>query len=308
MEVVYEDLIEELRHELSATGDRAVPVYPFAYDWRCPLNEIETQLGDFVIEVIDRTKLLRHYHENDYAKQPKVNLIGHSMGGLVVAGYLASCGSDLVRQVVTLESPCQGSCEAVSKVVTGRVNLAMDEGRSREREAARATPALYHLLPSFRGAFDVRFDALTDSNRTSIYGPALWQPSVVGSIGKLNDKRELPDGDDAQTVFHGMLERAEAHRTRLDELRLEDIDMAETDWLAIVGVDAETLVGFDVDCATGKPWFRLDSSRRRNWWERENTEERRCTGDGTVPLSGAIPSFMPERRLVCVAPTTSVWN
>ena len=37
-EVVYKDLIEELRHDLSPTQDQPVPVYPFAYDWRLPVT------------------------------------------------------------------------------------------------------------------------------------------------------------------------------------------------------------------------------------------------------------------------------
>ncbi|MCU0409578.1 MAG: hypothetical protein MUD02_11580, partial [Bacteroidales bacterium] len=88
-ELAYRELAEELRYNLREKEDMVVPVYPFGYDWRMPLEKTEAELGIFVKEVIERTKLLRHYHENGYGDKPRVNLIGHSMGGLVITGYLA---------------------------------------------------------------------------------------------------------------------------------------------------------------------------------------------------------------------------
>ena len=58
-EIAYEELIEELRYNLASREDEPVPVYPFGYDWRLPLDIAERQLADFVAEVIDRTKLLK---------------------------------------------------------------------------------------------------------------------------------------------------------------------------------------------------------------------------------------------------------
>ncbi len=59
-DVAYRELIAELRHDLPAKPDETVPVFPFAYDWRQPLEATEVQLAAFVDEVIDRTSLLRH--------------------------------------------------------------------------------------------------------------------------------------------------------------------------------------------------------------------------------------------------------
>lgn len=154
-EMVYEEIIEELRAKLTDRPNRPVPVYPFSYDWRMPLEQIEAQLAMFVEEVIDRTQLMRHYHPT-YGQSPKVNLIGHSMGGLIVAGYLASYGDrGRVGKVVTLASPFQGSFEAAVKVTTGTANLSASPPSERERKAARMTSSLYHLIPSFNGAVQV---------------------------------------------------------------------------------------------------------------------------------------------------------
>jgi triacylglycerol esterase/lipase EstA (alpha/beta hydrolase family) len=91
-EIAYKELIDELRHNLRERADEEVPVFPFSYDWRQPLDVVERQLAAFVDEVIARTALLRPYYQAGYAKAPKVNLVGHSMGGLVIAGYLQASG------------------------------------------------------------------------------------------------------------------------------------------------------------------------------------------------------------------------
>ena len=85
--LIYEELIEELRDGLSEDQDGPVPVFPFGYDWRLPLDSTEERLAEFVREVIDRTLLMKHYRDTDFAEAPTVTLIGHSMGGLIVAGY-----------------------------------------------------------------------------------------------------------------------------------------------------------------------------------------------------------------------------
>jgi hypothetical protein len=52
-----------MRYNLKARDDEPVPVYPFAYAWRQPLEIIEDELAGFVDEVIERTKLIKHYHK-----------------------------------------------------------------------------------------------------------------------------------------------------------------------------------------------------------------------------------------------------
>ena len=71
--LVYEDLIEELRDDLPGGDGSAVPVYPFAYDWRMPLELTEYRLAWFIGEVIERTSLMRHYRAAGYAAAPKVS-------------------------------------------------------------------------------------------------------------------------------------------------------------------------------------------------------------------------------------------
>src|SRR5512138_2086642 len=178
-EIPYKEIIQELRYNLCPSEEQPIPVFPFAYDWRLPLDIIEKQFSDFVDEVIARTKLITHYVEEGYVEDPKVNLVGHSMGGLIIAGYLDTKGTDApVAKVATLGTPYKGSFEAVIKIATGTANLGTDTPNSREREAARLTSSLYHLLPTITDALEVDDPALP----TSLFDPRLWQLSIVASV------------------------------------------------------------------------------------------------------------------------------
>ena len=44
-DVVYGDLVDALRHDLSVRADLPTPVFPFPYDWRQPLQATARQLA-----------------------------------------------------------------------------------------------------------------------------------------------------------------------------------------------------------------------------------------------------------------------
>lgn len=298
--LVYSELIEELRHNLSPQADQPVPVFPFAYDWRQPLENIEAQLASYVVEVIDRTKLLRHYHDAGYgtSKFPaKVHLVAHSMGGLIVAGYLQKHGEERVGKVVSIASPLRGSLEAVSKTATGVGALGSSPGSSREREAARVTPALYHLLPSFKGAVEVDPGLPSD-----LYVPEAWQPGIVQTLASfirmygLNPKN--PDTA-AHELLKSMLNAAWRHRSRIEKLTLKN----SKSWLSIVGVGEKTRVGMRITKdAQGKPHFELADGDVRDEWHKGDSKKDIYTGDNTVPYLGARTKFIPTEQVVCVSP------
>ena len=56
----------------------------------------------------------------------------------------------------------------------------------------------------------------------------------------------------------------------------------------------------DVKKTTTGPWFIIQDDQFVD--ELEENPKSRKTGDGTVPLNGAIPPFIPESKLVCVSP------
>src|SRR5882672_7446871 len=179
--IVYNDLVEALRHDLSPRADRPTPVYAFPYDWRQDCRRSIERLGEFVQEVLQRTRLLPHYAD-DPPKQ--VDLVGHSMGGLLIAGYLTRPESrGRVRRVVTMGTPFRGAVDAVSKLSTGMGTLTGDAPRDRERESARTIPAIYQLLPSFAGI-------------PNLFSRSEWQPSVARTLKEYCRLRQAKiDGD-----------------------------------------------------------------------------------------------------------------
>jgi pimeloyl-ACP methyl ester carboxylesterase len=294
-DIAYKELIQELRHNLSQKADEPVPVFPFGYDWRQPLNLIEGQLATFVDEVIERTKLLKHYYDASYGDDPKVNLVGHSMGGLIVTGFLENYrGKARVGKVATLATPFRGSFEAVIKVTTGTANLGTSAPSSREREAARVMPALYHLLPSFPGV------------KADFFDPAIWQPSILKTLGEYVRLYAVSQKDpekQAQDLFAALLATAQSHRQRLEDFRLEKAGLTVQDWLCVVGVDSTTRVRLEIINTPQGPEFDFRSDDRDNeWGNGKDPVKSRLTGDGTVPFEGALPAFLKMENVVCVTP------
>lgn len=303
-EVAYKELTEELRFNLSPRADQPVPVYPFPYDWRLPIEITEQALGLFVQEVIARTKLLRHYDKDGYADDPAVTLIGHSMGGLIIAGYLERTGKQApVRKVVTMASPYRGSIEPIVKIATGIGNFGEEQGNSREREAARLTPSLYQLLPSFPEA------VMGEHGPLDIYDPATWQSSIVDTLTsfiRLHGLDPAAPKEKAAKLFKRLLDDARVHRARIDGLKLASTPLKPDDWLCLVGIGARTRVQMKIETQRGRNAFvvnsdlRIGASAPNSNLAAAGTDER--TGDGTVPFLGAVPAFLPREKLVCTVP------
>lgn len=305
-EIAYKELIEELRHNLRAKEDDPVPVYPFSYDWRQPLEQAAQTLDAFVEETIERTALMRNFFTAGYADRKKVNLVGHSMGGLVVATYLALYGDKKrVGKVATLASPFRGSFEVVVKVTTGTANLGGSVPSSRERESARVTPALYYLVPSFENGLIV-----DPGLPKSLFDAGLWQQSIVETIAEYirlhGREKSMSAGDRramAQKIFAAMLSAAGSNRKVIESLDLKKAGLKTTDWLAVIGVDADTRVDLHVTKTPGGPAFEFHQKDRANEWASTDPQTRRRTGDGTVPFEGAVPLFLPYESLVCITPS-----
>jgi pimeloyl-ACP methyl ester carboxylesterase len=294
---VYDDLIRALRHELSQRADRPTPVFAFPYDWRVDVRDTAARLAAFVDEVIARTKLLRHYAN---ANHLRVDLVGHSMGGLVITEYLSRWRkANHVGRVVTIGTPFLGSIEAIVKIATGMSLITGPEPREREREAARVTPALYQLFPSYAGA---TVDSAGDG--VDIFDRDNMQASIVDSLAEFVRLFSVstPAGERREKAFAilgEMLDSARRHRRTVESFRLSGAGIRREDWLAIIGVGERTRVNMVVDGSTGGRRFTINEAQLVNKLNRRHPDSRQ-TGDGTVPLPGAIPPFLPTTRLVCV--------
>jgi pimeloyl-ACP methyl ester carboxylesterase len=312
--IPYDELAKELRHDLSEKRDRPRPVYLFAYDWRHPLEAMVEQLRTFCDEVAARTALLKHYAKAGYtAADGQVDLVGHSMGGLLITDYLTRHpDTHRARKVATLGTPFCGSFEAVLKIITGTADLGPGVPKSREREVARITPSLYYLLPENHRREAIQ---VADGLPKTLFDPALWQESVVESIAEhirltAVDPPSSQAGrmEQARQILSGMLDQAAQFRQRTLRFNLADAGLAPDDWLAIVGVGEETRVEMQIENRNGGPFYVLRSLGRRNGYPEPQIDAQgnvtaalHDTGDGTVPYWAASPPFLVPESLIAVS-------
>ncbi|OGK47358.1 hypothetical protein A2963_04450 [Candidatus Roizmanbacteria bacterium RIFCSPLOWO2_01_FULL_40_13] len=76
--------------------------FEFYYDWRKPLDNLADQFKTYL-----ETVVLAGKPENT-----KVNLVGHSLGGLLAKAYAQKYGLDKINKIVTAGSPHQGAVTA----------------------------------------------------------------------------------------------------------------------------------------------------------------------------------------------------
>lgn len=287
-EGVYGELIGELRHELAGRAGAAHPVFPFAWDWRGDIRAAADGLAGFAREVVERVGLMPGAFRGYTGP---VDIVCHSMGGLVAADCVFRHGqSGLFRKVVSLGTPFKGSVDAVWKLAAGRASGWM-RGPASERTAARTIPAVYQLLPSYKGAVVSDDPALRD-----LFDVRAWQGSVASSLGDLAARlgaRARPE-----ELLRNFLDGAKRLRRRVNSRRINRL-LADSGggWLAIVGIGCETHVNIrSARGADGRVRFVM--TRRRNDYATD--PENRMTGDNTVPFDGAEPGFLKAGNLVCV--------
>jgi len=293
--IVYGDLVDALRHDLTKKADKPTPVFGFGYDWRQDCSRSAAQLASFVDEVLARTGLLPHYQGDP---PQEVDLVGHSMGGLIIAKYLVDAGSAKrarVRRVVTIGTPFRGSMNAILKLTTGMGTLTGPDPRDREREASRTIPALYQLLPTYPGAVSVD-PALQVRSRAAIFDVDAWQPSVIATLREFIRLRKARK--DARDLLDQLLTGA---RKFVDEVNKLDpstrLAEGKDGWLPIVGIGEKTHIRAKVLAQRGNPWFSFGDPENEKGADGHPTEN---TGDGTVPFPGACADFLDRERLVCV--------
>lgn len=294
---IYDDLIRALRHELSARADHPTPVFAFPYDWRRDISTTARELESFVDEVLARTRLLKHYAG---AEKLEVDLVGHSMGGLVICEYLSQMGRrSKVGKVATIGTPYLGSVEAVVKIATGMSLITGSQPKEREREAARVTPALYQMFPSYSGAA-----VNAGQQGVNLFDPGNMQSSIVDSLQEFVriysvDTRRNDRRDRAQKILSDMLAAARSHRRSVEQFNTSQAALTQSDWLAIIGVGQKTRIQLTVEEGRRGSWFVIDDDQFINELDHGNPRSSR-TGDGTVPLAGAIPPFLSQSKPVCV--------
>ncbi len=130
----YDDLIKTLE---SLGYERGKTLFVFDYDWRLSNRHSARQLNEFV---------------QKHVPSGKVDLIVHSMGGLIAKIWLSELnGNQRTSWLVTLGTPYLGSASTFKTLDQGWgfwANLAA-HGLGTVRETAMTFPSVYELLPAY---------------------------------------------------------------------------------------------------------------------------------------------------------------
>ena len=144
---------------LSALGENGKPFY---YDWR---RDVRSQ-----------TLILQNFINSLTSGGKKVNLVGHSLGGLVGRAYLENRGSDSkLEKLLTVGSPHQGAPQAypgwaagevweenfINKIAATILLKRCAAKRENPRETLqRIAPSIQNLLPTFNYLRDAKTKVL----------------------------------------------------------------------------------------------------------------------------------------------------
>ena len=125
-------------------------LFVFPYDWRRPLDDLADRLNEYV--------------NTNIPVGHKVNLVGHSMGGLVARAYAQKHGVNRINEIVTVGSPNKGVTETYgvwegatiwNDVWWAKVALELtthfgaNVGESNVQTIQRLVPSLRDLLPIY---------------------------------------------------------------------------------------------------------------------------------------------------------------
>ena len=145
-EIVYLGLITQdvyspiIRH-LEKIGYRENrDLFIFDYDWRRSVFDNAATLDRFI---------------RDKAPDGRVDILAHSMGGLVARVYTMQMGGDRVARLISAGSPFTGSAKVFQTVEKGwgALNVAMG-GLDGFRRTILSFPSVFELMPRYNGCCD----------------------------------------------------------------------------------------------------------------------------------------------------------
>lgn len=114
-------------------------IYFFSYDFRKSCTDIAENLNEQIEYVL----------ENDLFD--KVDIVAHSMGGLVTSCYSEKYGTEKINKVITLGTPYEGAPNAIHLTVTGNffgLPCFLFEQSGITKEMVMKYPGVIELFPS----------------------------------------------------------------------------------------------------------------------------------------------------------------
>ena len=132
---VFQNLLSLLQTEDYKQDQNDQNLFYFPYDWRLDLNQTKNLLNQEIEAIKLRTG------------SSKVDIIAHSMGGLLVKSYLNSYGNNSINKLIFVGTPHLGAPKAAKVLLEGdKFSIPWLE-EDRMRDLALNSPSVYELLP-----------------------------------------------------------------------------------------------------------------------------------------------------------------
>lgn len=255
---VFDILIDKLKEDGYIEDEN---LFVFPYDWRLSSSYTASLLDKKIKEIKEKTG------------QEKVDIIAHSMGGIVSKKYIVDFGGDSIDQLIFLGTPQLGAPKAF-KVLTygdhmGFWKLFLGLSNSRAKIISQNMPSVYELLPSIK--YISKNGSYVSKNEGSL-----------SSVLSYNQTRDLMIENGRNSLMYPI---AESLHDSIDDLDLSSIKSYN-----FIGCKEPTI---------GKITIGQESSWFKNILKKKvDYEIGYVDGDGTVPLISAREAISSERFYV----------
>jgi hypothetical protein len=229
-------------------------LYVFTYDWRKSISASALELKNLIENI-------KTWNNTD-----KVNLVCHSMGGLVAKRVIDESTKTSINKIIFIATPHQGAPKILSTMATGEVFGWADLvfNNNEVRKISRNMPSVYHLMPSSIYT-DTTVNNGENTEKLSLYEYAFRFPNDINAtylqMISFYDSISLSGNFTFNTSLN-----AEGHSERQ---LIDNVDFGDIEVFNIVGFNDRTI---------GLVEYFLVGKFKETW---------NLTGDGTVPLRSA---------------------
>lgn len=244
-----------------SAADKSANLFEFYYDFRYAVPQIAALLGDFVKRVKIQTGAAQ------------VDLIGHSMGGVIIKQYLLNDENAVnVRTVIFASTPHLGAPKALKALRYGdNLDIALFDGCKLKR-AVHNMPGMFNLLPGKR-----YFDATGGGYFTDARD--LDKDGATGELDYEQTLHNLKEGVETRCLLKPDKNDAPPFdRLSPDLIRdnVENFRDAQDNWTKPANVKVFAIAGYNVPTLKA---IKEDADAVTYTYTTE--------GDGTVPLQSA---------------------
>lgn len=280
----YKKLVDGIIDEFTdSTGKVTRNVYFFSYDFRRSNDDTSFELLGFISDVLQANP-----------GHLKVDLVAHSMGGLVVSDCVSDWGSDNIRKVITCGTPYEGAPKLANSVLTTEVlddtvtNFALWALGGLTKATKASFPALAELSPTERyfNANSSHFMVYTGKTKTGLFSSKKnYAQLTLAQYQDINDTIFGTTNASAARDFHKDVHCASGYNV------LASLDNS----YFIVGINQKTISGLKFKDVSSLKKIDVDDV----FYETK--------GDGTVPYDSSTMisqvTSLPSSRYIPIDAT-----